>query len=152
MRIDTSNVKYDVHNVAYDPGQRAFVRWPLSICNVPGESHGQTAISLHKWSIPDGTNRGDYIALVPLCDHGKAMSVEDADAATSRILSLYREYGDGLIRSIEGATLECPGLELVYFKWSVNVWRQVKKPRSKWAYVGTKPDRGYCTIERILQT
>ena len=150
MRIDTSNVRYDVHNVAYDPEQRAFVRWPLSICNAPGESRRRTAISLHKWSIPDGANKGDYIALVPICDHGEAMTVEDADAATSRILSLHRECGDELIRSIEGGAI--PGLDVMYFKWSVNVWRPVRRPRSRWGYVGTRPDRGHCTIERILQT
>ena len=150
MKIDTVTAKYDIHNVSYDPEQGSFTRWPVSIANA--DEKRWVCISLHKWCVPDGSNRGYYIALLKLYPDGEKLTRAKADEHVDMIRKLHSEYGDELIRGIETSSVDCPGFELLYYRWCINVWRPVTKPKTRWLYVGTKPDKDTCTIERPLQT
>ena len=149
MKYDSNIEKFDVHNVAYDPSTKSFLRWPVALLSL---SDKFLAISFHKWCVPEGTNRGYFLVFIKLCPSNN-ISRDATENTINHIKTIYSEYTDSFIQSIEDTTFSSEHFELIYFRWYINVWRQVEKPKKKWIYVDEKPSKDDpCCIERILYT
>ena len=151
MKIDSCTEKFDVHNTSYDVELDSFDKWPTSIVVEPEGRF--VCVSLHKWCTSDGQNRGYYIALLKVCEDG-ATSPRDLVAHKIQLVrTMHKEYAHSLIASIEDGTVDCDGLELVYFRWCINVWRKVCKKKRKWEYTCERPPKdSLCPIQRVLYT
>lgn len=150
MEFDSNIEKYDIHNVAYDPESHTLSSFPVSKINVNGTEY--ISISLHKWTIPEGSNKGKYIAFVTLYDDASP-SKEDAVHKIDVLKQIFAEYQHTLFESIEKGDVCNIPLQFVYFRWSVNVWRLVTKPKSKWTFADEKPSKDSpCNIKRLLHS
>lgn len=143
MRTDSSIERFDTHNVAYCPTEQQFKNWPVAI--VKHNEKKWLCVSLHKWD-------AKHIAFLKVCDAEDVSATDAAACVVNSMKAIYKEYGHRLIESIEAGELDCDGINLLYYKWSVNVWREVCKKKTKWVFVGEKPSKeDPCQIERVLK-
>lgn len=153
MEFDSNIEKYDIHNVAYNPISQTMSTFPVSKINVNGTEY--ISISLHKWQNSDGPNKGNYIAFVTLYEASSSSTQTKQDALDkiNLLKQIFSEYHYTLFESIEKGDVSTIPLHFVYFRWSVNVWRLVTKPRSKWTFADDKPSKDSpCNIKRLLHS
>ena len=151
MEFDSNIEKHDVHNVAYNSQSNTLDTFPVS--KITLEDTEYISISLHKWTTPEGVNKGSYIAFIKLCNANADVIKDSIISQVTILKNIFAEYNSQLFTFIEdGNTNDIP-LDIVYFRWSVNVWRNVAKPKKKWIFIGNKPSKDNpCQIKRLLHS
>ena len=133
-------VKIDLHNVAYNAQSHELTLGPTSRGYIDGSM--KLTVSLHKWTLADGPNKGNYISLLELGEN----PVDRLEA----FKSVFVERGPALFEEIEAGAY---GDNVYTFRWSVNAWRSVVKKKTKWAFSDTKPEKGNPSrVQRLLDT
>ena len=147
MKFETHVAKFDDHEVFSSvvpklPTVRLFL-----------DNKYALGISLHKWNISEGTQKGNYIAIYKICDFESSWESIDL----TNVYEFLQTQTDS-IRSFDIITLEDASFtnEAVYvFKFSVNIWRRVMltgKKVKKWTYTDEKPSKEDASqIQRLLQ-
>ena len=149
MRIDESIVKIENHNASYDPETSTLTLGPTY--RVYHKSEWQTGVSLHKWTTGEGVRKGKYIAIAIV-----KRFEEDKTTQSKKKLELITERfkeDEGMFEKIERGILP-EDVEIVIFKFSVNVWRPVISTKTKWTFDVScqKPTKDEpCLIQRILK-
>ena len=140
--FDTSVVKFEDHNVAYDPDTNSLKLGPVSRIKV--DDNFVLAVSIHKWSVHVMPNKGNYIACLILKDTETAVSV------LKNFQNVY-ENNNKVIEQIETGEYTD---NIAVYRFSVNVWRPVKKKNTRWLYADavkpSKDDPSY--VQRLLKT
>uniref|UniRef100_A0A6C0FBJ6 Uncharacterized protein n=1 Tax=viral metagenome TaxID=1070528 RepID=A0A6C0FBJ6_9ZZZZ len=145
MKYDSNIEKFEVHNVAYNLDTKTFTRWPIAILKIPERT---LSVSLYKWYVLDGTNRGYFLAFLKLSPEESQVNA-DIKKKVDCIQNMHNELGETFIKNLEQGISEND--DIIYFRWYINVWRQVKKQKKKWIYIDEKPSKDEpCCIERIL--
>ena len=139
--IDTSVVKIEDHNVAYNSETKELKLGPVAKVKVDDEY--VLAVSLHKWTYEHQPNKGCYIAFLLIRNTEKAIDVlNDFQAKFSQTNTIIDEIENGIYDT-----------NIAVFRFSVNVWRPVSKKKTKWVFADkVKPSKDEPSyIQRVLQ-
>lgn len=141
MYFDTSVVKYEHHNVAYNDETKELRLGPVTKIIV--EEGEFISISLAKWCIENPPNKGKYIAFLALSD------IPDAENIMQTFVKDYDEDPQNIIANIQNGTYT---KNIHVFKFSVNSWRAVEMKKKKWCFIYSKPTKEqHSNIQRLLQ-
>ena len=149
MRIDESIVKIENHNASFNPETATLALGPTY--KVYHSSEWHTGVSLHKWTTAEGARKGNYIAIAIV----KPVEDEKTTECIPVLEMISKSFTEdnSMFENIENGKLP-EDIEIVVYKFSVNVWRPVLSTKTKWTFDLSchKPTKDEpCLIQRILK-
>lgn len=141
MKFELNVAKYEDHVTAYDLNYETFPTIRLFIDGLYA-----LGISIYKWEINEGSNKGKYIATKQIGNFVKKW--EDIDIVS--INDLIETSINDIIEFNKDDIMYSNIDEVIVFKFSVNTWRLVQYKKTKWGFVDIKPDKDVSKLQRLI--
>lgn len=147
MKFETCVAKYEDHEVFSE------IKSKLPTVRLYENSKYALGIALHKWSVLEGSSKGNYIAVYKICEFQTSWDSIDLQTAYDFI-----HAEEDTIKSIDFSSIEnhnCEDSSVIVYKYSVSAWRNVEtsgKKVKKWTFSDTKPTKeDESKIQRLLK-